>query len=328
MAPHAALLRRCGQRAAAILVALCWLGFDHPCQAGLQTRMIFPGHITQGRPEAQVKSPAGAELVTLSTAHGDRIAAIFGTALTADGEPHPDPSGCPTILFFYGNGMCLNKSIEEFQALRRLGANVLIPEYVGYGLSTGRPSERGCYQTADAAYAYLLKQRDGNRTGIVLAGWSLGSAVAIDLASRRPVAGIAIFSGFTSMGDLARQFFPYFPTHLLIWHRFESERKIASIRCPTLIVHGRDDPLIPVEMADRLAAAAGGRVTRLTLDGAQHNDVFLVGAAQIHNAFRAFLETIPPDHPSANSTAARAGARLIHQPDLEAITRRSAFPEP
>ena len=65
----------------------------------------------------------------------------------------------PTLLYFYGNGMCLNDAIEDFERYRRLGLNVLIPEYVGYGMSGGSPSERGCQATAETAYEYLVSTR-------------------------------------------------------------------------------------------------------------------------------------------------------------------------
>ena len=158
-----------------------------------------------------VRPRADAELVTLSTANGDRVVALFGPALTREGEPHPEASRRPTLLYFYGNGMCLNDTLEQFDHFRRLGANVLIPDYVGYGMSGGQPGESGCLATADAAYDHLQSRRDVDPRAIVAVGWSLGGAVAIDLASRRPVAGLAAFSTFTSMVEMARRNFPFLP---------------------------------------------------------------------------------------------------------------------
>lgn len=101
----------------------------------IQTRLIFPGSETQGKPEAVILTSPDAELVTLTTDRGDRVVALFGKALNPDGSPRPDASTCPTLLYFYGNAMCLRDSSEEFGQFRRLGANVLIPEYVGFGMS-------------------------------------------------------------------------------------------------------------------------------------------------------------------------------------------------
>jgi len=187
---------------------LVWLGLL-ALFASLQARLIFPGAQTQGQPYASVRPPVGAELVTLSTVNGDRVVALFGPALTPAGHHHPEASRRPTLLYFYGNGMCLNDTSEQFDHFRRLGANVLIPEYVGYGMSGGQPSETGCRATADAAYDHLHSRRDVDPRAIVAVGWSLGGAVAIDLASRRPVAGLAAFSTFTSLVEMARRNFPF-----------------------------------------------------------------------------------------------------------------------
>jgi hypothetical protein len=149
-----------------------------------QIRLIFPGAEKQGQPTTIVQARPGEELVSLTTAHGDQVIALFGPALTPDGQPHPKAASSPTMLYFYGNAMCVNDALPEFDRFRRLGLNVMIPDYVGYGMSGGKPSESGCYATADAAFAHLLKRKDVDPAKIVVAGWSLGGAVAIDLASR------------------------------------------------------------------------------------------------------------------------------------------------
>jgi len=258
-----------------------------------QARLIFPGSETQGRPESVVRPPPDAELVSLTTARGDRVVALFGKALTPDGSPLADASACPTLLYFYGNAMCLADASGQFGRFRRLGANVLIPDYVGYGLSGGKAGESGCRETAEAALAYLRSRPDVDRGRVVAAGWSLGGAVALDLADRHPVAGLAIFSTFTSMADMARRVVPFLPASLLLRHRFESVTKIGRVGCPILIGHGRLDRIIPFAMADRLAGAARGPVARVTIDEADHNDFFEAGGDRVEAALRRFLEQVP-----------------------------------
>jgi fermentation-respiration switch protein FrsA (DUF1100 family) len=261
----------------------------------LQTRLIFPGSATQGDPAAAVRPAPGSELVTLRTAAGDRVAALFGPALKADGSPRGDAARCPTVVFFYGNGMCLSAAADDlFGLFRRLGANVLIPEYVGYGLSGGSPSEAGCYATADAAYDHLLARKDVDPERIVACGWSLGGAVAVDLAVRRKVAGLAVFSTFTGAVDLARRLFPFLPASALLRHRFDSRSKIGRVTVPVLIGHGRNDSIVPHEMSERLADAAvsAPEVTRYTVEGADHNDFFLVGSAQTVARLQPFLDRL------------------------------------
>src|SRR5580693_5922263 len=110
--------------------------------ATCQLDSVFPGHVSRGKASARFGVPAGAELVSLRTRRGRGIKALFSGARRA---------GAPTFLFFYGNDMCLRTAVPVFELLRKLDVNVMIPEYVGYGLSEGRPSEGGCYATAGAA---------------------------------------------------------------------------------------------------------------------------------------------------------------------------------
>src|SRR4051794_33736801 len=100
-----------------------------------QKELILPGRSTQGLPCARFEVPAGAARVWLPGGNRQRLAALFGPALGADGSLRPDAASRPTILFFYGNAMCLSRSVGIFQHLRQIGANVMVPEYAGFGLS-------------------------------------------------------------------------------------------------------------------------------------------------------------------------------------------------
>jgi fermentation-respiration switch protein FrsA (DUF1100 family) len=259
----------------------------------LQTRLIFPGAETQGKPSAVVHPRPGTELVNLTTESDEKIVALFGPALLPDGTPHPEAASRPTILYFYGNAMCLNDTAFEFELFRRLGVNLLIPEFVGYGMSGGKPSEAGCRETADAALAHLQSRKAINPKKIVAAGWSLGGAVAIDLAARKPLAGLITFCAFTSMADMSRRSFPLLPTSLLLRQRFDCEAKMSHITCPILLGHGRHDDIVPAAMEDRLAAAATkAPVMKFVVDDAGHNDFYATGRDQIFQAMGRFLAQI------------------------------------
>lgn len=262
--------------------------------AALQTSLIFPGAASQGQKQAIVRPSDDEELLSLRTPKGEHVAAIFGKALKAGygRDFREDASDRPTVIYFYGNGMCMADCMGEFLRLRHDGFNVIVVEFVGYGMSSGKPSEEGCYASADAAYDYLLSRNDINRNKIVPLGWSLGAAAAIDLASRKPVAGIVTISAFTSMHDMARKLMPFMPTSLMLRHHFENERKLRSIDVPIFIAHGKLDDIIPYEMSDRLAKVAKGPVTRMTIDDAHHNDVFEIGGGQLEHAIANFIERI------------------------------------
>ena len=288
-APRRRSLRAWAIRVARLAVVsyLAVIGFLYIAQGWL----IFPGRVSQGKPYAQVSAPAGAELVHLTTASGDDVVALFGPALSPDGHPLADAATRPTVVFFYGNGDCLANNTGLFSAFRRVGASVMIPEYAGYGMSGGSPGEIECRETAEAAFDHLASRPGVDPKRIYAAGWSLGSGVAVDLASRRPVAGLAVFSAFTSLVDMGRLVYPFIPVSWLLRHRFDSEAKLAGISCPVLIVHGRADREIPFAMSERLAAAAHGPVTTLAIDGAGHEDVFSKGGRELRDAIARFVGT-------------------------------------
>jgi esterase/lipase len=257
----------------------------------IQTSLIFPGSETQGKPSSVVRPAPGTQLVSLRTGSDEKIVALFGPAQLPDGKPHPASDRRPTILYFYGNAMCLKDALFEFDHFRRLGVNVLIPEFVGYGMAEGKPSETGCRETADAAFAHLQGRKDVDPKRIVAAGWSLGGAVAIDLASRKPVAGLIAFCTFTSMTDMSRRSFPFVPASLLLRHRFDSLSRIGHVSSPILLGYGRRDEIVPIEMADRLSAAAThAPVMKFIVEDAGHNDFYAVGKDQIFQAMNRYLE--------------------------------------
>ena len=245
-----------------------------------QEWLMFPGKTNQGTKYAHVKPGEGEELLTLPTPAGDTVAALFGKALTPDGKIRPDARQCPTLIYFYGNGMCLQDALYEFGEYRRLGVNMIVPDYLGYGLSSGTPSEQGCYAAADAVYEHLHLRTDIDQKKIVALGRSLGSGVAVDLAARKPLAGLITFSAYTSMVEMGKTSYPVVPVSLLLKHRFESIGKIQQVTCPILFGHGKRDDVIPYTMTHELAQKAKAPVTEFYVDHLGHNDFW--GETTIH----------------------------------------------
>jgi len=188
------------------------------------------------------------------------------------------------------NGMCMAYSCDVFNRFRGLGFNVIMADYEGYGMSDGTPSEVGCYAAADAAYNYLLTRNDVDHSRIVATGWSLGAAVAVDLASRRQVAGLVTISAFTNIADMSQSFLMGFRLPIPLSCRFDNLTKISSVSCPILMVHGARDPLVPPEMLDRLAKSARSKVTILRVEDAEHNDIFQRGGDSLYQRVRAFVD--------------------------------------
>jgi pimeloyl-ACP methyl ester carboxylesterase len=262
----------------------------------LQPLLIFPGAYVHSHEDAMVRASADHELIDLKTPRGNRITAVFGKPLNIDNTLMTDSPHHPTILFFYGNGDCIATSMGLFDRFRHLGANVLIPEYIGYPLSPGSPSEQGCYDTANAACAYLLTRHDVDPDQIVVIGRSIGSGPAIDLASREPVAGLVTVSAFTSMDDMAHKIMPIFPTSLVLRAHFQNIAKISAVRCPILMIHGTADDLVPFDMMARLAKNATAPVSFFPVERADHNDIFLIDQVGLFDRLAAYIESISHVH--------------------------------
>ena len=253
----------------------------------LEDQLVFPGHFTQGTPEAIWRTGPTDKLITLIAKDGTRITAVFGKGVRRANDPNA--SHRATLIYFYGNGMCMAQSRQVINEFRKLGYNVITPDYEGYGMSGGSPSEAGCYATADAVYDYLLHSPDVDSKKLVAVGWSLGSAVAIDLASRRPVVGLITLSAFTNILDLSTHFAPGSPASLLVTSRFESLAKISAVSCPILMFHGEQDTFVPPEMTDRLAAAAKVNAKHIRIRRAGHNDIFAIGGQSLFQQVQTFL---------------------------------------
>jgi hypothetical protein len=258
-----------------------------------QNWLIFPGAYVHGRHAATVQPERGREVLTMHTPDGRPVAAIFGPALQSDGSARDDAATCPTILYLYGNGDCIRTSLGIIHAFRRMGCNVLCPEYIGYPMSGGKPGEAAVYATADAAWAWLQDRPGVDRHKIVIVGRSLGGGPAIDLAARQRPAGLATFSAFTSMDEMARKVMPIFPTRLFLAAHFPNERKIAGVRCPIFLAHGTRDSLVPFPMMGRLAAHARAPVTLRAISGADHNDIYQVGGHAMLEQLAEFIRGLP-----------------------------------
>ena len=171
----------------------------------------------------------------------------------------PPPKGVPVepaawILYFHGSsGNIATLGYNEAWArFRRLGLGVLAVDYRGYGKSGGKPSEAGFYRDADAAYAYLTDALHVPPSRILIYGYSLGSAVAIDLASRVPAAGLMVEGAFLSIPARGAELYPFLPVASLARNRFASVDKIAHVRMPKLFIHARGDTDIPIAHGRRL----------------------------------------------------------------------------
>ena len=199
-----------------------------------------------------------------------------------------------TLLWFHGNAGNISHRLDNILMLnRRLGVGVFIVDYRGYGLSEGRPSEKGIYMDAEAAFDYLVSDLglDAERE-IVLFGRSLGVGVAVEMGTRHRVRGVIIESGFTSIREMAESSGSPLPISLVLLvfeARYDSISKIGRVESPVMILHGDRDDTVPYWMAEKLYAAASEPKTLYPIRGANHNDTVYVGGEAYLRALGEFI---------------------------------------
>lgn len=192
-------------------------------------------------------------------------------------------------LYLHGNAGNITHRAGHILEITAAGSALFIVDYRGYGKSDGRPSERGLYADADAAYQYLVDS--GHQPShIVLHGESLGSAVAVDLAARRRCGGVVLEAPFTSAREVASRLLPVLGP-MVIWG-FDSKRKIRDIRAPLLILHGDRDEVIDFEFGRRLFDAAREPKSFWAIPGAHHNDIVEAAGPGYRERLRQFYESL------------------------------------
>ena len=225
-----------------------------------EPRLVFRSEFSR-RPGRAI-DPAFRSL-QLKTGDGVRLDAV---TLSADGStPHE------WVIYFQGNAGSLRRPRvqEQLLTLHSLGYDVLSFDYRGYGRSDGVPSETGLYEDALAAYTYLTGA-GVSPTDIILAGQSLGSAVAVELATRVTSAGVALFSPIDSVPLTVGRIYPWVPVQYLATNRFDSYAKIDRIGVPMVVFHSASDRLIPLQAARNLFAKIRGP-KRMVETGGGHN---------------------------------------------------------
>ncbi len=201
----------------------------------------------------------------------------------------PVSSGGPVVLFCHGNAGNISHRLDYIRLLAGLGANVFIFDYRGYGKSSGRPSEKGLYTDALSAYDYLVKSVKIKPGDIILLGRSLGAAAATEIASKRDARSLIIESGFLSVRHMAKHMLLFSLISPLIPQSYNNLEKIKHISMPKLIMHGDKDEVVPFYMGKRLFQEAGEPKYFYGVEGAGHNDTFVVGGREYENVLRGFI---------------------------------------
>ena len=242
----------------ALVVLAAWLGQRRLMYAPDATRYQPSAMGLQGVTEHEVAAPDGVRLVLWKLA---------------------PKKGQPTLLYFHGNAGGLGSRADRFARYAQVGLGLVMMSYRGYSGSGGQPSEANNVADAKLVYDRLVKEGVDPKD-IYLYGESLGSGVAVQLAVARRVAGLILDAPYSSMVAMAQKTYPFLPVRPLIADRYESDRHIAEVKAPVLVMHGEQDELIPVSMGRDLHAAAANPKDLVIFPAGKHTDLDQHGAVE------------------------------------------------
>ncbi len=187
--------------------------------------------------------------------------------------PKERPRG--TLIFCHGNAGNISHRLEFIKMFYDLGLSVFIFDYRGYGKSKGSPTEKGTYLDAKAAYYYVLSRNDIDKEKIIIYGESLGSALAVNLAKNVKAKLLVTFGCFTRTEDMAKRIYPFLPLWLVVSMKYDSLSKIKDIKIPKLIIHSRNDEIVPFDLGKKLFEEAAMPKEFYVMRGG-HNDAVLI----------------------------------------------------
>jgi len=237
----------------------------------MQRQLLFNTRDTVGLSEPGALAIAGSERVAIKTPDGETLAGWYLA-------PQPDHA---VFLFLHGKGGGLHRKKWRWKRIREHGEGVLVISFRGYPGSTGTPTEAGLLIDARTAYDWLLAK--GYAPGdVVLHGLSLGSGVAVDLATKVPARALILEAPYTAVVDVAGERYPWLPIKWLMRDQFRSRDKIAKIKMPLLIAHGTADSVIPYAHAERLYALAPSPKVLARMEGSDHSTLTRDGLYEHH----------------------------------------------
>ncbi len=245
----------------------------------LQSRLVYYPNLGS-RTVAVTPERAGLafESVQFTTEDGVRLDGWF--------VPADAPRGA--LLFFHGNAGNISHRLDSLRMFHELGLSTFIFDYRGYGRSEGKPSEQGTYRDAAAAWRYLAVERSVPPESIVYFGRSLGSSIAAHLAMQHAPGALILESAFTSAPDVGARTYPFLPVRWLSRFQYDTRAYLKAVSAPLLIIHSRDDEIIPFKFGQALFASANEPKQFLEISG-NHNEGFMLSGSDYVEGIDKFL---------------------------------------
>ncbi|MBK8098336.1 MAG: alpha/beta hydrolase [Planctomycetes bacterium] len=202
-----------------------------------------------------------------------------------------EPADCRgVLLWFSGNAQDLRGAARWAALLRHYHLQVIAAEYPGYGTSAGEPGVASFLAMAEAAGRFALAQAKARGVPFLVGGISLGTFCATHVAAALPARRLVLCAPPTTMVEAAQQGYGWLPVRWLLRHRFDNHAVIAQVRCPTMIVHGEQDRIVPLAMGQRLAARCSPPATLVPVPGCGHNDLPLEPEGPVGAVLQQFLQ--------------------------------------
>jgi uncharacterized protein len=202
----------------------------------------------------------------------------------------PNPRAEFTLIAFHGNAGNISHRADVYRFLSELPVNILAVEYRGYGRSEGTPTETGLYLDAEAAYDYLIHEHGIPPSRIVAFGQSLGTAVAADLVTKRPLAAVILEAPFPSVRAVTSRIYPFLPgLGLVAKSKFDTGAKLAKPHPPLMITQCSQDPVLAFALGQEVYRLAAEPKSFLRIDGYCHEEAFLLAPALYREHLSAFI---------------------------------------
>ncbi|MCZ6772051.1 MAG: alpha/beta hydrolase [Proteobacteria bacterium] len=228
----------------------------------LQRSLIYPAG--KDVPDAALAAAAGMRIVTMRTADGLELTHWY--------RP-PENDHAPVLVVFHGNAGTIADRVPKLAELMKAGFGLLLAGYRGYGGNPGQPSEEAFSADARLVLDWLAGQGvSPERT--VLYGESLGTGIAVKMATERPAAAVILEAPYTSVAEVAQARFWFLPARWLVLDKWDSLSRIARIDAPLLLMHGLRDRTIPAYFGRRLFDAAVAPKEVLLIEDGAHNDLY------------------------------------------------------